>query len=171
MKGGKRTNKKARQLGHVLGCEPIPVNALVSVADGAPGFGTAVIGGLPQGNLLLFGAVAYLQFTNVGSNVTATFDGDFSIGTAATANNSLGDANEANIVQSTAMGAATAGVSPNIRGTTATAGFAGPVLLDNTAGDLELNLNVLIDDAAISGAASLRARGTLFLAVLPMGDD
>lgn len=171
MRGAKRALKKARQLGHVLGCEPIPVNALVSIADGAPGFGTAVIGGLPQGNLLLFGAVAYLQFTNVGSNITATFDGDFSVGTEATADNDLADTNEANVIQSTPMGAATAGVSPNIRSTTATTGFAGPVLLDNTDGSLELNLNVLIDDAAISGAGSLRALGTLFLAVLPLGDD
>jgi hypothetical protein len=171
VRGAKRSNKKARQLGHVLGCEPVPVNALVSVADGAPGFGTAVIGGLPQGNLLLFGAVAYLQFTNVGANITATFTGSFSIGTEPTADNDLVDANEANVVQSTTLTAATAGVSPNTRGTTAAAGFAGPVLLDNTDGTLELNLNVLIDDAAISGAGSLRARGTVFLAVLPLGDD
>jgi hypothetical protein len=163
-KGLQRTLKRARLKGGTLKPSTIPIDLTVAVADGAPGFGTAVIRGLPRGRLLLLGSAVKLVFTRVGTAITATFDGDFSIGTAATIDADFGDTGEANIIASTAMGAATAGVSPTLAATANTA-----AMLDNTAGDLELNLNVLIDDAAISGADSLRAQGTLNIAFLEMG--
>lgn len=173
-KGLKRTLDRAAQKGGTLRPQKIPFNVLVNVADGAPGNGTAVIRGLPQGNLMFFGALAYATFTKVSGSVTDTFDGDFSVGTVATADTDLSDTGEADIIASTPMGAATAGVSPRIRAVTAnTSGVLtnNVTIIDNTAGDLELNLNVLIDDAAISGAAVLRARGALYLVALTMGDD
>lgn len=142
-------------------------NVAVAVADGAPGYGTAVIGDFPEGNILLLGAVSYVQFQTADADVTATFDGDYSIGTVPTADNDVADAGEANVVGSTALGAATAKLSPVVRGVIGTTG----VLLDNTDGSLELNLNLLIDDAAISGAASFTANGTLTLAYIVLGDD
>lgn len=163
-KGLKRTKKRARLRGGTLEPSVIPVEVTVAITDGAPGRGTAVIGGLPTGNILLLGVVCYLTFTKVGANITATFDGDFSVGTVATADNDLSDTGEANVIASTAMGAATAGVSPRIRAVANTA-----AVLDNTAGDLELNLNVLIDDAAISGADSLTVSGFISVAFLDMG--
>jgi len=141
----------------------------VSVADGAPGFGTAVIAGLPSKNILFLGAVAYLQFFTSDADITATFDGDFAIGTVPTANNSLADAGDADIVPSTAMGAATAKLSPVIRGASTDA--LGGLIIDNTAGTLELNLNVLIDDAAISGAAIFTVTGVVHLSYVVLGDD
>jgi len=168
MKGLKRTLKN--QLGDVVQRITVPIkNLQVSVADGAPGFGTSVIAGLPQGNILFLGAVAYLQFQTTDADITATFDGDFSIGTVPTVDNDLADANEADIIPSTAMGAATAKLSPVIRGVSTDA--LGGLIIDNTANTLELNLNVLIDDAAISGAAIFTANGTVSLAYLVMGDD
>lgn len=120
-------------------------NVSVTV-DGATGvgFGTAVIGDLPEGNILLLGAVANLTFRGPGTGHVATFNGDFAIGSVPTADATLNGA-EVNIIPSTAMGPAVANVTPEARGANATA-----VMLDNTDGSLELNLAVLIDDADIS---------------------
>ena len=172
-KGNKRTLDRSALYGGSLRCQKIPFNVLVDLTDGNPGVGTKVLRKLKQGNLMFFGALCYVTFTKVSGSITDTFDGDFSIGTTADANATLATT-DVDIIQSTAMGAATAGVSPRIRALTAnTSGILtnNVTIFDNTAADLELNLNVLIDDAAISGAAVLRAKGTLFLAALKMGDD
>lgn len=148
----------------------IPINALqVAVTDGAPGHGTAVIHGLPQGNLLFLGAVAYLQLATADADVVAAFDGDFSVGTVPTADTDLADAGEADIIPSTALGAATAKLSPVVRGVSTDA--LGGGIIDNTDGSLELNLNLLIDDASISGDATFTANGVLHLALIVLGDD
>ena len=144
-------------------------NLTIAVADGAPGFGTAVLAGLPQGNLLFLGAVSYLQFSTADADITATFDGDYAIGTVPTANNSLADAGDADIVPSTPLGAATAKVSPVVRGASTDA--LGGGVIDNTDGSLELNLNLLIDDVAISGAADFTVNGVVHLALIVLGDD
>lgn len=141
----------------------------VSVVDGAPGYGSAVIGDLPEGNILFLGAVSYLQFTTTDADVTATFDGDYAIGTVATVDGDVSDSGEANIVASTALGAATAKLSPVVRGVGD--GALTGVVFDNTDGSLEINLNLLIDDAAISGAADFTASGYLVLAYIVLGDD
>lgn len=149
--------------------QTVPINDVVSVAGtSGVGFGSAVIGGLPNGNLLFLGAVAYLQFRTADADVQAAFDGDYSIGSAPTADATLSGA-EVDIVQSTALGAATAGLSPVARGTHAVA-ITGTVL-DNTAGSLELNLNLIIDDANISGAADFTATGVVELSYIVLGDD
>lgn len=141
----------------------------VSAAGIAVGFGTVVIGDLPEGNILLLGAVAYLSLAGSGAdaNLTATWDGDFSIGTTATTDVTL-DTTDVNIIPSTALGAATAEVSPRVRSVNAT-----QAILDNTDGSLELNLNVLIDAADITDATSvnLTASGVLQLAYIVMLDD
>ena len=145
-----------------------PISALAIRTSGATGvgFGTAVIRGLPEGNILLLGAVAYLQFTALDAGTIATFDGDYSIGSAPTADASLAGA-EVDIVPSTALGAATAGVSPMVRGANAT-----PVVLDNTDGSLEINLNLLIDDASVSADnQDFTVSGVLSLAYIVLGDD
>lgn len=147
----------------------IPVRNLAIRTTGATGvgFGTAVIRDLPEGNLLLLGAVAYLQFTKLDAGTTDTFDGDYAIGSAATADADFGDAGEADIIPSTAIGAATAGVSPMARGANAT-----QVILDNTDGSLELNLNLLIDDASVSADdQDFTVSGVVTLALIVLGDD
>lgn len=143
-------------------------NFTVAVADGAPGFGTGIIGDLPQGNILFLGAVSYLVFSTDDADVIATFDGDMSIGTAPTADNALAGA-EVDLIPSTALGAATAKVSPNVRGVSTDA--MGGLFFDNTDGSLEVNLNLLIDDTSISGAANFKVNGFVQLAYIVMGDD
>ena len=141
----------------------------VSATGSAVGFGTAVIGDLPEGNILLLGAVAYLSLAGTGSdaNLTATWDGDFSIGTSPTADVTL-SGTEVDIIGSTALGAATAEVSPRVRAVNAT-----QAILDNTDGSMELNLNVLVDAATITDDQSvvLTASGILQLVYVVMLDD
>lgn len=141
----------------------------VTAAGAAVGFGAAVIGELPEGNILFLGAVGYVQLSGSGSdaNLDATWDGDFSVGTAPTADVTLSGA-EIDILPSTALGAATAEVSPRVRAVNAT-----QAIFDNTDGSLELNLNVLIDAINIvdGSTVNLTARGTLQLAYVVMLDD
>lgn len=146
----------------------IPVRNLAVRTTGATGvgFGTAVIRDLPEGNILLLGAVAYLQFTKLDAGTLATFDGDYAIGSAPTADATLSGA-EVDVIPSTAIGAATAGVSPLARGANAT-----QVILDNTDGSLELNLNLLIDDASVSADdQDFTVSGVVTLAYIVLGDD
>ncbi|CAB4169249.1 hypothetical protein UFOVP1516_63 [uncultured Caudovirales phage] len=82
----------------------------VSVAIGAPGFGSILLQGFPKGNIQVEEALANLQFTCTDANITAAFSGVFSVGTAQTASATL-TGTSANIVASTAIAAATAGVS------------------------------------------------------------
>lgn len=85
--------------------------SLISVAVGAPGFGSVLIQGLPKGNVQIEEVLANLQFICTDANLTQTFTGNFSIGTAAATSNVLAG-NNVNVVPSTAISAATAGVSP-----------------------------------------------------------
>ncbi|HEX5040179.1 MAG TPA: hypothetical protein VFW95_08610 [Candidatus Limnocylindria bacterium] len=149
----------------------VKARAVALSIDGATGvgFGTAVIGDLPAGNILFLGAVAYVQITEASAGIDATFDGDFSIGTAPTADATL-SGSEVDIVASTALGAATGSVSPRARGTHAVAGTG--TVLDNTDGSLELNLNVLIDDANISADDAVAAADVdLELSYVVLMDD
>jgi hypothetical protein len=148
----------------------IKVNALaISVAGtSGVGWGTAVLGDLPAGNILLLGAASYLQFTSADADIQATYDGDYSVGTTATADATL-SGTDVNVIPSTALGAATGGVSPVVRG--ASSGGAMGTILDNTDGSLELNLNLLIDDANVSGTADMTASGYVVIAYTVLGDD
>ena len=145
------------------------VSITVNGATGV-GWGTAVIGDFPQGNILLLGATCYAQFTGpTSAGLVDTFDGDYAIGSAPTADATL-SGSEVDIIQSTALGAATAEVSPLARGTSAAA-ICGTIL-DNTDGSLELNMNLLIDDANISAdGVIMSATGNLSVAYIVLGDD
>lgn len=156
--------------GAIVGKKVFPLNALAVTLAGATGvgFGTAVLGDFAEGNLLFLGAVAYVQVTKdaTATGIAATFDGDYSIGTTPTADATL-SGTDANIVGSAALGAATAGVSPVARGSGVTA-----VILDNTDGSLELNLNLIIDDANISADTQLvHCSGYVEVVYVVLGDD
>jgi hypothetical protein len=168
MKGLPRSLSRANAQNQAVRRQRVLVKALALTTSGATGvgFGTVVIGDLPAGNILFFGAASYLQFTKGSAGTTATFDGDYSVGTTATADATLSDT-DANIIGSAALGAAVAGVSPVARGTGATA-----VMLDNTDGSLELNLNLIIDDASVSAdAQAFTATGYVDLVYSVLGDD
>lgn len=145
-------------------------NVPISVAGTSGiGWGTAVIGDLPEGNILLLGAVSYAQFTGpTSASLVDTFAGNYGIGSTPADDATITNG-DVDIIQSTALSAATAEVSPLTRGTSA--GSAAGVILDNTDGSLELNLNLLIADADISGTVAMTATGILHLSYIVLGDD
>lgn len=148
----------------------IKLNSVAIEVDGLTGvgFGSAVIGDFPEGNILVLGAVSYVQFTKAASasGIQATFDGDYAIGSTATADATI-TGTDANIVALAALGAATAGVSPIVRSSA-----SGQGILDNTDGSLELNLNLIIDDANISANdQALTASGHVVILYSVLGDD
>lgn len=169
MKGLPRSTSRAKQASTPVVTRRIQIRNLQVTVAGTTGvgFGSVAIEGLPQGNILFLGAVAYAQFSKNGdADVQDAFDGDFSVGTVPTVDVDLADSGEADIIASTPLGAATAGLSPALRATNATQS-----ILDNTDGTLELNLNLLIDDANISGSATFLVNGSLNLAYIVLGDD
>lgn len=124
---------------------------LVVEIDGASGvgFGTVVIGDLPEGNIVFLGAMAYLAISGPGGDggLVDTFVGDYGIGTTPMSDATISTGDE-DIIQSTAMAAATAEVGPRTRGTHLAADTG--EIHDNTDNSLELNLNILIDNNDIS---------------------
>lgn len=151
--------------------QKIPIRGLqITNIDGLTGvaWGTAVLQGLREGNLLVLGAVLDITLTEASANITDTFDGDVSVGSAPTADTTLSGA-EVDVIPSTAMGAAVSSVN-TIRAVS-TSTECGTVL-DNTGGTLELNLNLLIDDASINADDQvLTADGYLAVSYIPLGDD
>lgn len=151
----------------------VPIESVGVTVDGASGvgWGTSVIGDLPEGNLLFSGAIAYVKLTTTeASGVVATYNGDYAIGTAPTANGDVSGTGEANIIASTSIGPAVAKVTPLTRGEGG--GALSGVIFDNTDNSLEINLNVLIDDADISADDKVfTADGHLVMMYTVLSDD
>jgi hypothetical protein len=141
--------------------------ALTVAGASGVGWGTVVLGGLPEGNLLILGAVANMRFSGPTSgSLDDDWVGDFGIGSTPASDGTI-SAGDVDIIDSTAIGAATAEVSPVTRGTGVTT-----KVLDNTAGTLELNMNLLIDDADISAdGIEMTVDGELYLSFVVLGDD
>lgn len=148
--------------------ESVDITGVADTVDAT----TIVIGGLPEGNILLLGAVAYVAVAGgADTHIIDDWDGDYGIGTAPQADVDLGDAEDDNIVPSTAIASAADDKdAPLTRGvSTATE----QVIIDNTAGAMELNLNVLIDDNVITDDedGTFALSGTLHIAYIVLGDD
>jgi len=140
----------------------------ITGSTGVARFATAVIGDFPEGNILLLGAVAYAQFSGpTSANLTNDWEGDFAIGSAATADVTLNNA-EVDLIPSTQLAAATNEVSARTRATNAT-----QVILDNTDGSLEINLNFVIDADEVTNAQTvvITADVVLTIAYVVLGDD
>ena len=141
----------------------------VTATGSAIGFGSAVIGDFPEGNILFLGAVGYLSFAGSGSdaNLTDTWSGDFGVGTTPAADATI-TGGDVDIVGSTAIGPATGEAIARTRGVNAS-----QAILDNTDGSLEINLNVLIDAANIGDNQSvdLTVNGEVFVSYVMLGDD
>lgn len=169
MKGLPRSRSRGPAAANPIIKRVIPVRNVTITVDGASGvgYGSAVIGDLPEGNILFLGAVAYMQFQGPGSaGLTDTYDGDYGIGTTPPSDATITGA-DVDIIASTALGAATAEISPRVRGTNAT-----QAVFDNTDGSLEINLSLLIDDANISADdLAFTANGELFISYIVLGDD
>lgn len=147
----------------------ITVSGSTLTVDGASGvgFGTLVLGELPQGNLLLLGAVATFAFTGPTSgSLDDDWAGDYAVGTTPASDGTVTGA-DADIVQSTALAAATGEASPSTRGTS-----GGVAIVDNTDGSAEINLNLLVDDANISADdLDFTVVGEVTLTFGVLGDD
>lgn len=142
------------------------VDATVTV-DGATGvgFGATALGGLPEGHLLLQGARADLTFTESSASMIDAWNGDFSIGSTATADTTL-DGTDVDIIASTALGPATSSVA------TAAANNVTAAVIDNSAGTGAVNLNMLVDDASISADdVPVAVTGYVTVVVTVLGDD
>ena len=171
MKGLQRSLSRGPQSGqHVVKQSiSLDVDLTFTGSTGVAVGATAQVLALPEGNILLLGAVANLTFTGpTDANLTDDFQGDFSLGTVPTADNDLADSGEADIIASTAIAAATSEVSANNRGTNAT-----QAILDNTGATLEVNLNVLLDADEVTNAEDVvvTVTGTVDLAYIVLGDD
>lgn len=83
-RGLKRASRDALVKGNLVTVKKIPVVGKVvnvAAAGSGVGFGSVVLDGLPVGNLLYLGGTAYLDFETADTDVVATYDGDFGIGT------------------------------------------------------------------------------------------
>ena len=158
---------------HVIIKQHISVIAKTLIVAGAAGigFGSLVVGDFPAGNVLFLGAVSYMTFTGPTSgDLDDTWEGDYALGTTPASDATISVADE-DIVPETALAAATAEVSPRTRATQADGAKAGQVF-DNTDGSLELNLNLLIDDANISADnIDMSVTGDIWIQFVMLGDD
>lgn len=146
----------------------IRVRNFALTVDGASGvgFGTGIIGELPEGNILLHGAVGYFSMQTANTGVTTTFNPTVAIGSAPTADATLAGA-EVDLLPATALGASANRVSPRGRLTQAT-----QTVLDNTDNSLEINMNVTVPDADISANGVVMAvDGDLVLSYVVLADD
>lgn len=146
----------------------IPLNALALSIVGASGngFGGAAIGGFPEGNILLLGAVMDSMVFTAGANTTTTFTGTMGVGTAVASAATLATTMQ-NIVPVASVAAATASVSPASRAVSTSSG----TVLDNTDKTLSIFLNMTIDDASISGTTPVLASGLVVISYVVLGDD
>ena len=146
---------------------------LTEDVGGQPAWATLVVGDFPEGNILFLGASAYFTFAGSGSDADLgdTWAGDYALGSAPVVDDTdpmVGA--QADLLPTGAIAAATAEVSPRTRNASV-AGASGTVF-DNTDGSLELNLNVLVDAADITGDDSvLTIDGEVIVSYIVLGDD
>lgn len=129
-------------------------------------FGASKIYDFPAGRILILGAVADLSFNWAGQDIGATGSGDFSVGSTATADATL-SSTDVNIIASSAM------TDPFVAGVGAGVGSsAAAVYLDGTTTAADAYLNIIIDDADVSDAASdiVLVSGTITLYYINLGD-
>jgi hypothetical protein len=158
---------------HVIIKDLIKVSAVSLTVAGASGvgFGSIAAGDFPQGNILFLGCVAYMTFTGpISGSLSDTWAGDYGVGTTPASDGTI-TVGDVDIVSSTALAAATAEVSPRTRGVQNDGSLAG-VMFDNTDDSLEINLNLLIDDADISADGIIMScTGEIFISYVVLGND
>ncbi len=146
---------------------------LTEDAGGQPAWATLVVGGLPEGNILFLGATAYFTFSGSGADADLgdTWAGDYALGTAPSTDDTTPIAGaQEDLISTGAIAAATAEVSPRTRNVSIPAETG--VIIDNTGNTLELNLNILVDAADITGDDSvLTIDGEVIISYIVLGDD
>lgn len=166
-KGLNRSRARAPNQRQIITKLTIPITNLALTVAGVTGigFGSVPIRGLPEGNVLLLGAVSNIQVNTSDAGVIANWTGSFSIGTTANTDTALAGT-EVDIIPATTITAATAKLSPVIRGAQGSQS-----VVDNTNNNTNMNLNLLIDDASISSNAPVVVNGFLAIAYIVLGDD
>jgi len=120
-------------------------NAIIPLVDEAAvvAYGGLKIYDFPEGAILLQGAHANLAITKSSAGVIDTFDGDFGLGTVTASNNATLASTEQDIIPTTAMPQAVAGVTTAKGKSTPT---EAPKILDGTTTPKDVFLNFLVDD-------------------------
>lgn len=143
---------------------PFDVSFTVANGSGAPGIGSVAIADFPAGKIVLVAArCSGLVFSSADADAGAAWDGDWSIGSVPNADADLTDATDFDIVGVSGGQAIGAASGADKHSPTQDVTSLKNVLLDNEAGGLEVNLNVMVDDATQTGDIVMRARGTLEL--------
>ncbi len=146
----------------------------ITATGAAIGFGSLRVSDLPEGNILIQGIGGSLGFAApVGGDAIATWAGDISFGSVATLDTDLTTPITNNDIDGDptpdSIGAAVDHVIPlgNLVGSTPGA----PIL--NTAGNLGVFLNMIIDDASIAtdGVVPVTLSGNLELVYTVLGDS
>lgn len=145
-------------------------NAVVNVANttGAS-FGGTLLYTFPEGRILVMGVTANLAvvWTDASSPVIAQDgSGDFSLGTTITADATL-DGTDVDLLPSTAM------TDPFVAGVGAAVGaLAASAQFDGTTTPVELNVNMIIDDADVGDATNqdVLVSGTVTFTWVNLGD-
>lgn len=145
------------------------VAVVVSSTGAAIGWGTTPISGLPQAHLKVLAVACNMTLSGNGAdaNLGDTWAGDFGVGSTP-ADDATITAGDVDLIDSTALAAATAEVSPTV-----VVADGVDLVLDNTDGSLEVNLNVLIDAADIvdDQSVTLLANGVVEITLITMLDD
>lgn len=170
MKGLPRSRSRGPALASLLIKRSIKFRKTVAMTDaGAAGaWGTVVLEGIPQGNMVLLGAMLYATLTKGDANIIDAFTGNISLGSAATADATL-SGSEVDLIPSTAVATGVAGVSANNRA--ASTATQNGLVVDATAGTTKFNLNVIVPDASSTANSSFTVEGTLYVAYILLGDD
>jgi hypothetical protein len=109
-------------------------------------FGSVKLYDFPAGRIYILGGSSNLSFVWTGESIAADGSGDYSLGTTASADATLGGT-DVDIQASTAM------LDPFVLGVGTGSGvFAAPAAHDGTATAKDLYLNIIIDDADVSDA-------------------
>ena len=140
----------------------------VTAVSTAVGFGSVVLSGLPEGQIKMIGAACRLDFAGpTSADLSDTWNGDFGIGTTPASDATITGA-DVDIIASTALGPAVAEVAPTVNAINGT-----DAVFDNTAADLEVNLNVLVDAADIvdDSAVVLSVTGVVEITYIMLLDD
>jgi hypothetical protein len=152
-----------------------PVNKLILTLTNLPvtvanttgaSFGGVKLFDFPKGRLLILGSTADLDFNWAGTDIAAAGSGDFALGTTISADATLGGT-DVDLLPSSAMtDPFVAGVGRGVGALAASAQF------DGTGTAKDANLNIIIDDADVSDAATdvVLVSGTITIVWGNLGD-
>ena len=144
--------------------------AEISIAAAAASGGGGVrIGSFPEGNILYMGGVANLTFDLSGdTDITATWGGQYALGTEANAPGADNAGNASNIISSLAFLPAVDGVTGPRR-----TDQVASVMFDNTENNLDIFVNLLVNASDIVDGQSAIGfiTGYVDLLYAVLGDD